>query len=125
MTNTPAGTVKLSKPITGPKGPIHQLQFREPTFAELRRNGEPHTRAYGSDGMVVSRVNYDVISAYARDLVEGTDPLLLDQCSARDGIAMAEMIIGFFSPPAEKPALSVAPTVSSSPSTGTPALSIE
>jgi len=116
--------VKLTKPITAHKGQLSELRFREPTFAELRQFGEPYTRAFGRDGVAITRVSYDIMGDYARALVQGVDPLLLDQCSAWDGMAIGEAIIGFFSPPAAKPPSSTEPPSSSSTSDGTPPLSI-
>lgn len=116
--------VKLTKPITTHKGAVTELRFREPTFAELRQFGEPYSRAFGRDGVALTRVSYDVVGEYARAIVQDVEPLLLDQCSAWDGMAIGEAIIGFFSPPAAKPASSSAPPNSSSTSDGTPPLSI-
>ncbi|GHE50992.1 hypothetical protein GCM10019059_07720 [Camelimonas fluminis] len=116
--------VKLTKPITTHKGAVTELRFREPTFAELRQFGEPYSRAFGKDGVVISRISYDVVNDYARALVQGVEPLLLDQCSARDGVAIGDVIIGFFSAPAAGPAPSNELPNSSLNSDGTPPLSI-
>ncbi|MGV2980678.1 hypothetical protein ACERNI_10780 [Camelimonas sp. ID_303_24] len=116
--------VKLIKPLTGHKGPITELRFREPVFGDLRRHGEPFAQAFGRDGMVMRSIDHQVVSGYARDLVDDVDPLLLDRCSIQDSIAISDVIIGFFLPPAAEPASSSEPTNSFSPSDGTPPLSI-
>lgn len=90
-------TLKLIQPIRDHAGPVTELVFREPKYADLIRLGEPSSYARGEGGIIFVAENDSVVRGYLEALlVKPVDPALLDQLSLADGLAAKDIVHGFF-----------------------------
>lgn len=112
-------TIKLSKLLTGHKGPVAQLVFREPLFPDFCKLGEPESIMW-QNGIAMVQVHTAVIGQYAEVLLSGDgDPALLDMVGLKDTLKIRDAILGFFRAAGENETSTAAlPTNSSSSSDG-------
>ena len=95
MANT---IVKLDRPLVG-HGTYHELEFREPTFADYVEVGEPYVWAPSGDSdFDVATPLWDRIGRYAERLLTkpSGEPLLLSQASVADARKIKDAIQVFF-----------------------------
>jgi len=89
-------TVTLTEPLIGHAGPISQIVFREPTFAELIDIGDPIDVIRTSDGHFVRTVNWPAIGEYCERCAEGGVGLMLPKLNLKDSLAVSEVMLSFF-----------------------------
>jgi len=88
-------TVKLLKPIQMPRGPVSELTFREPTYADYMVLGDPFTWVEVAGGGSYLQEMPAVIDKYARKLVK-EDENLMDDLPLPTAMAIRDVILGFF-----------------------------
>jgi hypothetical protein len=101
--------VQLTKPIIGHKGPVSEVELREPTCEEFFELGDPRTTVFTVDeataGLRTSGKNTEVkqvengavIKKYLqRCLVEPDALAVFAQCPLADALRIKEAFLGFF-----------------------------
>jgi hypothetical protein len=101
--------VQLTKPIISHKGPLSEIEIREPTCEEFFELGDPRTtiftvdettaglRTSGKNTEVKQVENGAVIKKYLqRCLVEPDSLVVFPQCSMADALRIKEAFLGFF-----------------------------
>lgn len=92
--------IKVSPPLKGHKGPIHEVVIREPTFEEYLRHGDPYIFVPLNGGKAFPSESMEVLSEYVKILVVEPDELLLAQGGFKLARQIKEAIMGFFLPDA-------------------------
>lgn len=118
--------IKLSTPITGHDGPIHQVVLREPRFEEYREIGDPFIVAQTADGIPYMVEKTEAIRQYEELLlVEPRTAALLSQGGWRLARDIRQAVLGFFLQGDEAGEDSkTSPTTSSSSDNSQPSTSI-
>lgn len=94
----PNKTVQLVDPINTHDGKIAAVEFRPPTATEYWDLGDPVIWAQNPDGSLFPVENSDLMRRYIQRLcVVPKDPLLLEQMSLADGMAVKAAVHDFFS----------------------------
>jgi hypothetical protein len=89
-------TVPLTDPLIGHTGPIQELTFREPTFADLMDIGDPVDVVRTSEGHFVRTVNWPAVREYCERCAPEAVALLLPKLNLKDSIAASEAMLSFF-----------------------------
>jgi hypothetical protein len=90
-------TIKLTTPIEGPEGQIHEIVLREPKYADLMLLGEPAAYARSDGGMIYTADKDETIHAYIERLLDAPkDRALLNQVTLADALQLREAVFGFF-----------------------------
>jgi hypothetical protein len=100
--------LKLSKPVTGARGPVSVLRFREPNFSDWTALGDPEGPLWmgtGEGRSLVIQQFPQIIGQYAEKLLVDEDVNLLSLLGLRDALRLKDLVLGFFRE-AESPASS-------------------
>lgn len=92
-------TILLSAPYEVADGMISKLSFREPTYHDIVRLGDPTRVVYMADGSMVFSDDWTVIDAYAQRLLKQPEQgpgISLAGLPSRDALAVARLIRSFF-----------------------------
>lgn len=112
--------IELSKPVTGHRGQVKELKFREPNFADWSALGEVESPIY-YNGSATLQQHPAIITQYAERCL--IDDVALDLLGLRDTLAVRDAVLSFFREASEPVSLATSPTSSSSSSDGTSAQS--
>lgn len=91
-----ARVVGLERAITTHNGIVKQVRLRQPTYKDFMDLGDPATMIVGP-GTVFPHDDLPVIKQYVERLSD-MDPLLLEQLSLLDALALRDAVKSFFTP---------------------------
>jgi hypothetical protein len=109
-------SIPLTEPLVGHNGPISEVVFREPTFADLMDLGDPVDIVRTSDGHFVRTVNWPAVGEYCTRCADNGAGILLSNLNLKDSLAASEAVLSFFTE-ARTTNSSTANSPASSPST--------
>lgn len=88
--------VTLSEPLIGHKGPISEIAFREPTFADLMDLGDPVDIVRTSDGHFIRTVNWPAVGQYCERCADDGVGILVANLNLKDSFSVSEAMLSFF-----------------------------
>lgn len=110
----PNKIIKLTKPLVGHDGPIHEVVLREPRFEEYRELGDPWLIAQTAEGQPYAVENAEVVRAYESLCLVSPDASIVPQGGLRLAQRIRREVLGFFQPGDEADEASpTSPTTSS------------
>lgn len=87
--------VALAAPIEGANGPIGEVRLRVPRYQDFVELGDPTTLIVAKD-VVCPHDDMQTIVRYLERIAD-CDPLLLQQTTLRDAMALRDAVKSFFS----------------------------
>lgn len=87
--------IDLAEPLKGHGAPVKTITVAEPKGKDFYRLGDPYVVARNPDGTLFHVENDELVRAYIEACVD-CDPLLLDQLTLGDAMAVKDAVLGFF-----------------------------